>query len=96
MEARENAIAREEIAQQLAKKAKKSSEKGVKTEKRRKMNSGGSDAGSPKRKASSDSDSEMDAAFHRPSDVSLFFYFSNKNFYSRLTANIKRRMLWML
>lgn len=66
IEARETALQREEIAQQLAKKAKKN-EKGVKNEKRRKMNSG-SDAASPKHK-SSDSDSELDAEFHRPSDI---------------------------
>ncbi|CAO4380511.1 unnamed protein product [Caenorhabditis nigoni] len=67
IEARESAQAREEIAQQLAKKAKKS-EKNAKNEKRRKMNSG-SDGGSPKNRNSSDSDSEMDAEFHRPSDI---------------------------
>uniref|UniRef100_A0A1I7UBR6 Plus3 domain-containing protein n=1 Tax=Caenorhabditis tropicalis TaxID=1561998 RepID=A0A1I7UBR6_9PELO len=67
MEARESARAREEIAQQLAKKAKKN-EKG-KSEKRRKMNSGGSDGDSPKRRGSSDSDSEMDAEFHHPSEI---------------------------
>ncbi|CAL2045754.1 hypothetical protein CAEBREN_03042 [Caenorhabditis brenneri] len=67
IEARESAQAREAIAQQLAKKSKKN-EKG-KNEKRRKMNSGGSDAGSPRRGRSSDSDSEMDAEFHRPSDI---------------------------
>ncbi|KAF1750582.1 hypothetical protein GCK72_017133 [Caenorhabditis remanei] len=66
MEARESARAREEIAQQLAKKAKKNTEKGAKTEKRRKMNS---DGGSPKAKGSSDSDSEMDAEFHHPSEI---------------------------
>ncbi|CAI2355138.1 unnamed protein product [Caenorhabditis sp. 36 PRJEB53466] len=62
MEARESALAREEIAQQLAKKANK--EKVPKKEKRRKVAGGGT---SPK--PGSDSDSEMNAEFHRPSDI---------------------------
>lgn len=69
MEARESARAREEIAQQLAKKAKKNSEKGTKSEKRRRLGSGGSGRASPK--AGSDSDSDINAEFHNPSDVGV-------------------------
>uniref|UniRef100_A0A8R1DRC7 Plus3 domain-containing protein n=1 Tax=Caenorhabditis japonica TaxID=281687 RepID=A0A8R1DRC7_CAEJA len=66
MEARESARAREEIAQQLAKKAKKN-EKGGKGEKRRK-DGGGSGPSSPKQAAGSDSESD-NPEFHRPSDI---------------------------
>ncbi|CAB3397177.1 unnamed protein product [Caenorhabditis bovis] len=67
MEARENQRTRAEIAQQLeAKKA----EKDKKSRKKRKVESESDTKSPPKGVPSSDSDSDMNAEFHKPSDIS--------------------------